>query len=71
MTRTAKPGPVMRRLLRVIPFAGSESITPIEAAARAEMEPNAVAKLLDTAVKRGFVVRLRKGDYWLAPKGAP
>lgn len=58
----------MRRVLRCVPLSGDESITPIEIAARLDMTQEAVSKLLERALKRGLVVRLRMGDYTLAPK---
>lgn len=61
----------MRRVLRCVPLPGDDSIMPIEIAARLDMSHEAVAKLLERALARGFVVRLRPGDYQLALRGTP
>lgn len=57
----------MRRLLRCVPDPG-ESTTAHEVAGRLDMTSDAAAQLLARAVRKGLVVRLRPGDYSLAPK---
>ena len=62
-------GVSMRRVLRVVPLPGDDSVSPAEIAARIDMSVEAVSKLLERACRRGLVVRLRVGDYQLALGG--
>jgi DNA-binding MarR family transcriptional regulator len=64
---TTRFAPQLARVLRVVPFAGDESITPVEIAARLDMDANAVSKLLERGLRKGLLVRLRTGDWQLAP----
>jgi hypothetical protein len=57
----------MRRVLRVVPHHGDDSVSPIEVAQRLDMSPMAVEQLLARAVRRGLCVRLRKSAYQLPP----
>jgi DNA-binding IclR family transcriptional regulator len=59
----------MQRLLRLVPHQG-DSIRPHDIAQRLGLRLDGVHQMLQRAVKRGLVVRLRAGDYCL-PGVAP
>lgn len=57
------------RVLRCVPDAGSgETIRPNEIAGRLDMREVNVLAALHRAHKAGLVVRIRSGDYQLAPR---
>lgn len=61
-------GLTLRRILRCVPDFGTESVTPWEIACRLDLGRDQVEQALSRAARRGLVVRLRIGDYQLAPR---
>lgn len=70
MTRKQLPlSEPMRLVLLCVPAHGSgDSVSPHEVAGRLGFSQDSTNQLFIRALKKGLLVRLRPGDYQLAPK---